>query len=219
MKPYELPLFPLNTVLFPGQPLQLHIFEERYQRMIRLCLESHSPFGVVLIRKGPEALGPLAEPYRYGTTAVIAQVKELEDGRMNIATLGQERFHILSLDTASAPYLVGTVEAYPLTNTAPGALRDASHGLRLWVEQYLQVLVKAGGLQLHIEPLPEEPAQLGYLAAILLQVPPEMKQPYLETESALDLITVLLQAYRREMALLQALLAPSHQEAGSFSVN
>lgn len=219
MKPYELPLFPLSTILFPGQPLQLHIFEARYQRMIRLCIETHSPFGVVLIRKGLEALGPLAEPYQYGTTASIAQVKELENGRMNITTLGQERFHILSLDTAEAPYLVGTVENYPLTNISPDALHLASHRLRPRVEQYLQALVKAGGLQLHIEPLPEEPALLGYLAAILLQVPPEMKQPYLETEDALDLIEALFRAYRREMALLQALLAPSHQEAGAFSVN
>ncbi len=219
MIPYELPLFPLNTVLFPGQPLQLHIFEERYQRMIRLCIETHSPFGIVLIRKGLEALGPLAEPHKFGTTASITQVKELGEGRMNINALGHERFRILTLDTAGAPYLVGTVEHYPLTNSDPAALRLASRRLRPWVEHYLHALVKAGGVQLHIEPIPEEPALLGYLAAILLQVPPEMKQKYLETEQALDLITVLFHDYRREMALLQALLSSSHEEAGAFSVN
>ena len=50
----KLPLFPLNTVLFPGAPIQLHIFEERYRLMIGRCLEQSSPFGVVLIRSGSE---------------------------------------------------------------------------------------------------------------------------------------------------------------------
>jgi len=71
---FELPLFPLNTVLYPGTPLYLHIFEPRYQRMINLCLNEHRPFGVVLIRHGQEALGPLAEPYRIGCTADIIRV-------------------------------------------------------------------------------------------------------------------------------------------------
>ena len=48
----ELPLFPLNTVLFPGQVLPLHIFEERYRLMIRRCLAEDLPFGVVLIKRG-----------------------------------------------------------------------------------------------------------------------------------------------------------------------
>ena len=55
-----LPLFPLNTVLFPGIPVHLHIFEERYKEMISQCLEARVPFGVVLIKSGPEALGPAA---------------------------------------------------------------------------------------------------------------------------------------------------------------
>ncbi|MFB3052831.1 MAG: LON peptidase substrate-binding domain-containing protein, partial [Dehalococcoidia bacterium] len=50
----ELPLFPLNSVLFPGATLPLHIFEERYKKMVNLCLESNSPFGVLLIRSGSE---------------------------------------------------------------------------------------------------------------------------------------------------------------------
>jgi Lon protease-like protein len=56
---FELPLFPLNTVLFPGMPLTLHIFEDRYKRMIRTCLKTRQPFGVVLVRHGQEAFGPL----------------------------------------------------------------------------------------------------------------------------------------------------------------
>jgi len=69
----ELPLFPLNTVLFPGATLPLHVFEERYKQMINQCLESRSPFGVLLIRSGNE-VGTPTEPFEVGTTASIAHV-------------------------------------------------------------------------------------------------------------------------------------------------
>src|SRR5205814_5524803 len=84
-------LFPLNTVLFPGMPLPLHIFEERYKLMIGRCLEEERPFGVVLIQSGPE-VGGTAVPHRVGTTAHIAAVRRLDDGRMNLIAIGQERF-------------------------------------------------------------------------------------------------------------------------------
>ena len=91
----DLPLFPLNTVLFPGMPLSLHIFEDRYKRMIGECIDSGNPFGVVLIKRGQEANGPLAEPHEIGCTARIIEVEPLSEGRMNIVVLGQKRFRIL----------------------------------------------------------------------------------------------------------------------------
>ena len=104
----RLPLFPLRTVLFPGMALPLHIFEERYRLMIGRCMEERSPFGVVLIRSGEE-VGAAAEPHDIGTTARIASVQRLEDGRMNLVALGEQRFRILQLDN-SGPYLAGDVE-------------------------------------------------------------------------------------------------------------
>jgi len=56
----KLPLFPLNTVLFPGMVLPLHVFEDRYKQMIGACLEDDSGFGVVLIRSGEEAARPVS---------------------------------------------------------------------------------------------------------------------------------------------------------------
>ena len=105
---FELPLFPLNTVLFPGMPINLHIFEPRYKLMIEQCIQNDEPFGVVLIHKGTEASGPLAEPHPIGCTAQITQVERLDDGRMNILAVGGERFQIRSLNLFE-PYLVGTV--------------------------------------------------------------------------------------------------------------
>ncbi|HMU85136.1 MAG TPA: LON peptidase substrate-binding domain-containing protein, partial [Leptospiraceae bacterium] len=72
------PVFPLSTVLFPGLPLPLHIFEPRYQLMIQRVISRKEPFIVALIKSGQEALGDVAEPYEIGTTASIKQVENLE---------------------------------------------------------------------------------------------------------------------------------------------
>src|SRR2546422_11327364 len=75
----ELPLFPLNVVLFPGVVLPLHIFEPRYRQMIADCQEQITPFGIVLAR--PESQPLLEEPYPVGTMAEIRELDRLEDGR------------------------------------------------------------------------------------------------------------------------------------------
>ena len=92
----QLPLFPLNLVLFPGMRLPLHIFEERYKTMISDCIRRETPFGVLLIKQGPEAGGP-AEPFRIGTTARITQNTQLEGGRLNILTIGEKRFELVDV--------------------------------------------------------------------------------------------------------------------------
>ena len=73
----RLPLFPLNTVLFPKMPITLHIFEERYKQMIQHCLSEQIPFGVVLIKQGVEVNGS-AEPYLVGCTARITHTHHLQ---------------------------------------------------------------------------------------------------------------------------------------------
>ena len=72
----EIPLFPLNTVLFPYGQLQLHIFEEKYRLMVRECLEYDRPFGVALIRAGSD----LGEPHLIGTAARITEARHDDDG-------------------------------------------------------------------------------------------------------------------------------------------
>ena len=103
----ELPLFPLNLVLFPGMRLPLHIFEERYKTMISNCIERKTAFGVLLIKEGLEAGGP-AEPFRIGTTARITQNTQLEGGRLNILTIGEKRFELVEI-VSSTPFMVGNV--------------------------------------------------------------------------------------------------------------
>lgn len=216
---FDLPLFPLNTVLFPGMPLPLHIFEERYKRMIRHCMEKSEPFGVVLIRSGSEALGPLAEPFEIGCTARILEIQPLAEGRMNIFTLGEHRFRILSTNSQDE-YLVGRVELFPLEETEPDGM--ASHAQRLipWVKQYMQILSEASDTDLEPEKLPADPIVLAYLAAVLVQIPPEQKQDLLAQQRAIDLLDSMEKIYRREVVMLQAFMDHGRrQEPGPFSLN
>lgn len=217
---YELPLFPLDTVLFPGMPLTLHIFEDRYKEMIDTCLDTKQPFGVVLIRRGVEAMGPLAEPHMVGCTAEIAQVESLVDDRLNILAVGRDRFRIVSLHQEKA-YLTGTVEAFPLDAEEPDSWRSVRR-LRPWVEEYLHLLSEAGDVEFEASDLPEDPESLAYLAATVLQVPNQQKQDLLSAPAATDLIHTVRTLYRKELPLLRTLLREEKKirtGPGPFSLN
>jgi Lon protease-like protein len=217
---YELPLFPLNTVLFPGTPIHLHIFEPRYVQMINLCVDQRQPFGVVLIREGMEALGPLAEPHHIGCTAQIAQIKQLEGGRMDLVALGQERFRLLDVDRETHPYLLGRVQSYPIENPDPSGAEYRSHLLHRQFDRFVQLLLKTGNNQPELDQLPEDGAMFGYLAAAVLQISPLQKQELLAAERLDKLLERLTQHYRRELALLEAVLSDHDSlQAGGFSIN
>lgn len=219
MTPFNLALFPLNTVLFPGMPLQLHIFEERYKQMINRCIQQGQPFGVVLIRKGVEAHGPLAEPYAIGTMARISQVQKLSQGRMNILSVGAERFRVVEFDYASRPYLVGSVELFPLQDQER-VLQPAGAQLRMLLKEYLENLARLSDIVFDAGQIPSSPVELSYLAAIALQIPESNKQEILEVASAPELVEFLLARLRRELALLAVLAEKRKKNAiGSFSAN
>jgi len=90
----EIPLFPLHTVLFPGGPLPLRIFEARYVDMVRRCMRERSCFGVVLIRAGAE-VGAVTSIADVGTSARIVDFYQLEDGLLGITCLGERRFRVI----------------------------------------------------------------------------------------------------------------------------
>jgi Lon protease-like protein len=106
----ELPLFPLNTVLCPGIALPLHIFEERYRALVRHCLESSSPFGIVMIREGREVGTGAISFTGIGTVAEIRDAGRYEDGRYDLLVVGTKRFEIRRVLSGRRPYLVAEVE-------------------------------------------------------------------------------------------------------------
>jgi len=106
----ELPLFPLHAVLCPGIVMPLHIFEDRYRALTRHCIETGSPFGIVLIREGLEAgASPSLAVAGVGAVAEIREASRYADGRYDLLVAGTGRFALEDVDVASAPYLVGTV--------------------------------------------------------------------------------------------------------------
>ena len=214
---YELALFPLDTVLFPGTPIHLHIFEPRYRKMMNRCISEGRPFGVALIRRGLEAGADLAEPPPVGCTARIVSVEPLEDGRMNLVGIGEECFRILELNY-DQPYLVGQVENLPIDRPHSIDMLRGARSLAPWVRRYLEEISRAQPayeLDLSHLQLPDDPLMLIYWAASLLQIPAIEKQPLLESRRAADLLDAVLRLYRREAALLEQMLGGSRAEEAS----
>ena len=107
-----LALFPLHTVLFPGGPLPLRIFETRYTDMVRSCTREQRPFGVVLIQEGEEA-GPVATTATVGCSARIADFYTLQDGLLGISCVGERKFRVQRVWRAADGLHMGEVEWLP----------------------------------------------------------------------------------------------------------
>ena len=198
-----LPLFPLNTVLFPGAALPLQIFEERYKQMLQDCLAADSWFGAVLIKEGVEVGGP-AVPYTTGTVAEIVQVSDEQRGRFLISCVGRQRFHIKSISD-ELPYLSGSVELLA-EEADQGVTPELTAVVREAVAAYLALASGLGGGWVRDIPVPTEPVSLSYLAAAALQVDTARKQALLEEptassrlQSALSLLNQSTEELRRRV--------------------
>lgn len=198
-----IPLFPLHSVLFPGTPLHLHVFEARYRTMVQMCLEQRLPIGIVLIRHGEEAGDTLVEPHPVGCSAEIIHSQELADGRFNLVVLGIERFRIIAIHY-DQPYLTADVESTPL---AMPQTVEIHRGIRLLEQKlrcYLQLIEKISSdpVVLHEAPFPTDPLPFLYLACAILQIPHTEKQTLLESLSAGYLLQQLRRLYARELVIL-----------------
>jgi Lon protease-like protein len=141
----ELPLFPLNSVLCPGIALPLHIFEDRYRAMIRHCLETTSPFGVVLIREGRETGAGVISFTGIGTIAEIRDAGSYDDGRYDLLVVGTRRFEIRHVLSGKRPYLVAEVDLLDETvGDEESAHRLAMRATRRFVT-YLELLQPRSG--------------------------------------------------------------------------
>lgn len=217
----ELPLFPLNSVLFPGMPIRLHIFEQRYREMINECIDDNKPFGIVLIEQGTAELGPVARPRMIGTTAHITNVQRFPDGRLNILAIGRERFKINTLDYNARSFLMSDVDMMPLEADSESSMRKRIRQLLPLLERYLDALADAGETEIDISQLPDDPMSVGFLAAVLLQSDEGQKQALLEADGARELFKRLLSIYQREVALINILLSPPDDldTQSPFSIN
>jgi Lon protease-like protein len=108
----SVPLFPLNTVLFPGGVLPLRIFEPRYLDMVSDCLRHNTEIGVIQIQDGNE-VGEAAHTYRVGTLSMISYWNRRNDGLLGITLRGTRRFQILDAEVKPDQLIVANVEVLP----------------------------------------------------------------------------------------------------------
>ena len=215
-----LPLFPLNTVLFPGMQLKLHIFEERYKLMIGRCIEDKAPFGVALISSGNEAFGEVAKTWDVGCSARIVEVQRLPFERMNIVAVGHRRFRIRGIRSGS-PYLVGDVEFFAIEDANQALSYRHASRLRPLIIRYLEILATAEEIEFDPEQIPRSPKALAQIASILLQADNAQKQELLQQDSLAPLLSLLVETYRLETMLLGMRLSPPEEDfnIGPFSSN
>jgi len=180
--PERIPIFPLGIVLYPGEPVPLHIFEPRYREMVRVCLEEDLPFGVVHVSE--EALAEV------GCTARIRRVlTRYDDGRMDIMALGEERFRIVEI-YRDRPFLTAEVEPF-----GPERLDPVDPAARERViTQHMKLLEMAGE---RIRPAVYERARwVSFVVAQNAGLEVEQKQRLLEMRSERERIAFLIQHFR-----------------------
>jgi Lon protease-like protein len=171
----RLPLFPLPIVLLPGRPQSLHIFEERYRRMVAHCVETESPFGILY--HDPDLHGPfLMEPDRVGCEARIEVFRPLPDGRSLILVRGGRRFRVREGSQSDDLYYEAAVEAYPDLPWVQG--EGAARDRRLRSISLLRAasLAMSGGAESDFDPSRET----SYALAAHLEIDPAWLQGLLE---------------------------------------
>ena len=181
----EVPLFPLHTVLFPGGPLALRIFEPRYLDMVSECLRNDQAFGVCLIQSGNEA-GAAASPHLTGTFARIVDWQRGDDGLLSISARGEQRFRVRETRVERDQLLRGTVETLPAEASAP--LPETCRYMNDVLDQLFEHASDVyGDLPKH----PDDASWVGYRLAEVLSLPLVRRQYFLELEDPLLRLTQL----------------------------
>ena len=172
----EVPLFPLNTVLFPGGPLPLRIFEARYLDMISECMRGSRPFGVCLITQGNEA-GQPADTVSIGTLAEIVDWNQYDDGVLGITARGGDRFRILDRHVAANQLARASIRRLPALEAFP--LPDEHVEL---VKLTRALVERAGPLYEFVKPHYEDGNWIACRLAEMLPASLDLKQALLETD-------------------------------------
>ena len=218
----DLPLFPLNTVLFPQARLPLHIFEPRYRELIDRCLQEDLAFGVMLIRKGSE-VGAAATPHEIGTIARIVDAARLADGRMNIIVAGITRFKLMAQSTVH-PYLSGRIELLPDENVDLRQVERAAQRATRLFKEYAKAFRSIADVDEEEKEeleLPKDPTVLSYSIAASLPISMSDKQVLLAIPTAIQRLRREAEYLERELQLLRLVTEKSEQlrDQGTFSLN
>lgn len=182
--PFELPLFPLNTLLFPGGVLALKVFEQRYMDMVKACLPADALFGVCLIKEGAEVGSAI--PNLVGCLARIANWEMPQLGVLHIRALGVQRFQILDYTTQADGLLVARAIRLPFE--APIAL-PAEHVVCAQVLQH--IMAQVGEDKFEAPHAFDDGVWVSYRLAEILPIKMSAKQNMLEMNDTLVRLDVL----------------------------
>ena len=192
MKRHEIPLFPLNAVLFPGSTLGLRIFEARYLDMVRECARSGRGFGVCLIMQGHEA-GEPALPAAVGTLASIVDFDTLPDGLLGISVTGGARFRVQKSRIRGNGLVIGEVRAWPDEPVMPVPVEFSL------LPAILERLAEQAGLSWRNGPREryDDASWVGFGLAELLPLGDAERQQLLEVTDPVERLTALRDAMPR----------------------
>jgi Lon protease-like protein len=201
------PLFPLGTVLFPGAPLALHIFEERYRTLMADLLalpEDERRFGVIAIRSGREVgADGVRALHDVGCMALVTEVAPGRDGTFDLQAVGGPRFRLLELDDGR-PYFRGNVEWLPETVGEVGGLGQIVTNR---YADYRAALGDLRGVTLEVPDLPEDARLLSYLVAATVVAENSDRQRFLAEVDAAGRLAAEARWLSVETALVRALSA------------
>jgi hypothetical protein len=203
------PLFPLGTVLYPGRPLPLHIFEPRYRQLIRDLLAGPQPgrFGVIAIRKGRETgVAGISALYQIGCTATLRRIAAYDDGRFDVVTVGSQRFRLAGLDD-SRPYLQAEVELLEESTGDRATAALVAEAVQRAFGSYVGALGQREGIETSVPELPDEPILLSYVVAGSMILDLSARQALLAEPDALHRLTAERALLAREATMLRSLTA------------
>lgn len=199
----DLPLFPLGTVLFPGMLLPLHIFEDRYRRLMEARRGSDPVFGVVLTREGREVADE-PEIHAIGTAARLVGAGRYPDGRYDIVVQGDRRFRV-EAGNWGAGYLTATVTWIdePMGELDSAVGRDGLRRAAVTAfERFLAAFERTNGVDLPRAELSDDPLTASYTLCSLVPIDTWERQQLLEAPTVSDRLGRLVTILRRERDLL-----------------
>jgi len=222
----SLPLFPLNTVLFPGMVLPLHIFEERYRRLLAQRAGFDPVFGIVLITHGHEVAASAEPPKlaKVGTAVTLVASGQYPDGRSDIVVRGTRRFVFNDADWSTG-YPTADVDWLPEPATTGDEweqIATLKEQLVSHVHAYVADVRAITGAEEIALDLPEDPQALGWELAELLPMTAPSRQLLLEATTLAQLLGDLVTHVRTERSVLRNLGAagsPSAHPGRGFSPN
>lgn len=182
----ELPLFPLPLVLFPGVPLPLHIFEDRYRRMLADVRAGNNIFGLSYfdLNTATNTRPPVGH---VGCAAEVVEAQLLPDGRSNILTVGLVRYRLLEYVEAGEPYLSGRVEFFEDEREDVEMLGERARGVAKLFTRIARAVRALNDDRAALPDLPDaEPERLSFLVAAAMELDAEAKQSLLELRSTAE---------------------------------